>query len=102
MDESKIKLKKIIASYNFLLDGVNTVKLEDAMKEEVKVLERYEKMQDEMIQKLRSKVKTNQYASMCGKISKFKQMCAKSLGENELISLLVQLDSEMTTLEKRK
>ena len=49
MDESKIKLKKIIASYNFLLDGVNTVKLEDAMKEEVKVLERYEKMQDEMI-----------------------------------------------------
>ena len=93
MYESKIKLKKIISSYNYLLDGVNTVKLEDAMKEEVKVLARYEKMQEEMIKKLRNKVKTNQYVSMCGKISKFKEKCANSLGENELISLLIQLDS---------
>ena len=46
IDSSRSKLEASIKGYKYLLDGVNKIKLDDAIKEEIKVLNEYEKMQE--------------------------------------------------------
>ena len=68
-----------------MLDGVNKTKLEDAVNEEIKVLQRYEKKQEEIIKRLESKAEVSQYTAICGKMASFRDELSKTLVKEELL-----------------
>ena len=66
------------------------------------MLEKYEKMQLEMIENLNRQVVASQHTAICEKLSVFKDELATTLIEDELLGLLVKIDEETEKLEKRK
>ena len=67
----KGKLKSVILTYRYLNEKSNTHKLDKAIKEEIKVLKKYEQMQKDIIGKLESKVKIFEYTAISQKVHQF-------------------------------
>jgi hypothetical protein len=57
MGEVKAKLKGVINTYKYLIDKSNSHKLDKAIKDEIEVMKKYEQMQIEIIEKLKTKNK---------------------------------------------
>ena len=57
MAEVKAKLKGVTNTYKYLIDKSNSHKLDNAIKDEIEVLKKYEQMQIEIIEKLKTKNK---------------------------------------------
>jgi vacuolar-type H+-ATPase subunit I/STV1 len=66
----KQKLTSVIECYKYLLDKTNKAKVDQAIREEISVLEKYRNTQRQMIERLEQKSAENEYAAIAFKIPK--------------------------------